>query len=106
MKGIPTQWKGSWESQLLCFHIPMNRLSDKLTISLYGNIANKLQSKTKLLSGACPRGSGRRAARLFQKSDAEQVVRFLVIQESKSIGGTLVEIEQADQDQGKNTDQG
>jgi len=40
--GIPGTVKVHRESQVICVHIPMNCLSDKLTILLYGNPAKKL----------------------------------------------------------------
>ena len=40
--GVPATWKVFRESQFICVHIPMNCLSDKLTILLYADIRKKL----------------------------------------------------------------
>jgi hypothetical protein len=39
---VPAQWKVHRDSQIIYVHIPMNCLSDKLTILLYENPARKL----------------------------------------------------------------
>lgn len=43
--GIPSTLENVRESQVICVHILMNYLSDKLTIVLYGKSPKKLQKK-------------------------------------------------------------
>jgi hypothetical protein len=102
--GFPVQWKVHRESQVICVHIPMNCLSDKLTIVLYGIHNKKLHKKN--LSGFPLRGFIWRIVGLFEEFDTERITSFLIIQEPQSISNALVEDKKSDKDHGENADKG